>query len=119
MPNPARNCADRCYGAWAMADQRQDNARHRASPTPSAAQEPPGLASRRAALRMLDGVLRRGQPLEQGMATATRDVALPADRALAHSITATTLRHLTDLDALIDSATRQRLPDDAKARMVL
>lgn len=103
-----------------MADQTQDPARRRAAPHPSAAtQEPPGLASRRAALRLLDGVLRRGQPLEQGMATATRDITLPADRALAHSITASTLRHLPDLDALIDSATRQRLPDDAKARMVL
>src|SRR3546814_20523739 len=29
------------------------------------------------------------------------------------------LRWLVDLDALIDSATRQNLPDDAKARMVL
>jgi len=53
------------------------------------------------------------------MATATRDLSLPADRALAHSIAAQTLRHLPDLDALIDGTTRQRLPDDAKARMVL
>ncbi|WP_084465690.1 RsmB/NOP family class I SAM-dependent RNA methyltransferase [Sphingobium quisquiliarum] len=41
------------------------------------------------------------------------------DRALVHAIAAETLRHLPDLDALIDGATRQRLPDDAKARMVL
>ena len=44
---------------------------------------------------------------------------MPADRALAHSITAQVLRHLVDLDELIDSATKQVLPDDAKARMVL
>jgi 16S rRNA (cytosine967-C5)-methyltransferase len=77
------------------------------------------LAARRAALRLLDAVLRRGQPLEQALGSAARDIALPADRALAHGITALTLRHLPDLDALIDGATRQRLPDDAKARMVL
>ena len=41
------------------------------------------------------------------------------DRALAHAITAEVLRRLPDLDALIDGATQRRLPDDAKARMVL
>jgi len=101
-----------------MADRTHRRPR-RASPPSPHAPEPPGFPARRAALRLLDGVLRRGQPLEQGMATATRDIALPADRALAHSIAAQTLRHLPDLDGLIDSATRQRLPDDAKARMVL
>ena len=80
---------------------------------------PPGFPARRAALRLLDAVLRRGQPLEQALGSATKDIALPADRALAHGITALVLRHLPDLDALIDSATRQPLPEDAKARMVL
>ncbi|OJY69734.1 MAG: SAM-dependent methyltransferase [Sphingobium sp. 66-54] len=102
-----------------MTDRTHRRTHRRASPPPSAAPEPSGFPARRAALRLLDGVLRRGQPLEQAMATATRDIALPADRALAHSITAQTLRHLPDLDALIDGTTRQRLPDDAKARMVL
>jgi len=109
-----------------MADQTPRNAR-RASPSApasgprsaAASAPPPGLAARRAALRLLDAVLRRGQPLEQAMTGATRDLPLPADRALAHGIAARTLRHLADLDALIDSATRQPLPDDAKARMVL
>jgi 16S rRNA (cytosine967-C5)-methyltransferase len=80
---------------------------------------PPGLIARRAALRLLDAVLRRGQPLEQALGAATQGIALSADRALAHSIAAQTLRHLPDLDALIDSATRLPLPPDAKARMVL
>lgn len=80
---------------------------------------PAGFQARRAALRLLDAVLHRGQPLEQALGAAARDIGLPADRALAHNIAAITLRHLPDLDALIDSATRQRLPDDAKARMVL
>src|SRR6185295_7123773 len=42
-----------------------------------------------------------------------------ADRALAIAIAGETLRRIPDLDALIDGTTRQRLPDDSKARMVL
>jgi 16S rRNA (cytosine967-C5)-methyltransferase len=78
----------------------------------------PGLATRRAALRLLDAVLRRGDPLELALHGAAQRLP-PADRALVHAIAAETLRHLPDLDALIDSATRQPLPEDAKARMVL
>jgi 16S rRNA (cytosine967-C5)-methyltransferase len=80
---------------------------------------PPGAASRRAALQLLDAVLRRGQPLERALASATKGLDKPADRALAHAIASEVLRRLPDLDDLIDGATRQRLPDDAKARMVL
>jgi 16S rRNA (cytosine967-C5)-methyltransferase len=43
----------------------------------------------------------------------------PADAALASAIAGETLRRLPDLDAMIDGATRQILPDDSKARMVL
>ena len=78
----------------------------------------PGLATRRAALRLLDAVLRRGEPLENALHGAAQGLSQP-DRAMVHAIAAETLRHLPDLDALIDGATRQRLPDDAKARMVL
>ncbi len=75
-----------------------------------------GLPARRTALKMLDGVLRRGQTLE----SAAQGTGLPpADAALAVAIAGETLRRIPDLDALIDSATRQRLPDDSKARMVL
>jgi 16S rRNA (cytosine967-C5)-methyltransferase len=81
--------------------------------------QPPGLPVRRAALRLLDAVLRRGETLEQAEATALADIRKAPDRALAKAIAGETLRWLTDCDALIDSATRQRLPDDAKARMVL
>lgn len=81
--------------------------------------EIPGLPARRAALKLIDAVLRRGQPLESTLAWATRGVAAAADRALARAIASETLRRLTDIDALIDGATRQRLPDDAKARTVL
>jgi 16S rRNA (cytosine967-C5)-methyltransferase len=64
-------------------------------------------------------VLRRGQALENALGAATRGIDNPADRALAHAIASETLRRLPDLDDLIDGATKQRLPDDAKARMVL
>src|SRR4051812_39864000 len=76
-----------------------------------------GVGARRAALQMLDSVLRRGQTLEAAGA-GVRGLS-PPDHALAHAIAGEALRRLPDLDALIDSATRQRLPDDAKARMVL
>ena len=78
-----------------------------------------GLPARRAAMQLIDAVLRRGQALEAALAGATRGIENSADRALAHAIASETLRHIPDLDDLIDSATRQRLPDDAKARMVL
>jgi 16S rRNA (cytosine967-C5)-methyltransferase len=78
----------------------------------------PGLPARRAALRLLDAVLRRGEPLEVALHGAAQGLP-PSDRALVHAIAAETLRHLPDLDALIDGATRQILPPDAKARMVL
>jgi 16S rRNA (cytosine967-C5)-methyltransferase len=81
------------------------------------AAETQGVPARRAALQMLDSVLRRGQTLETA-AARVRNVPAP-DQALAVAIAGEALRRLPDLDALIDSATRQRLPDDSKARMVL
>jgi len=77
-----------------------------------------GGNARRAALQMLDSVLRRGQTLEAAAGAAGRDLA-PADHGLAVAISGEALRRLPDLDALIDSATRNRLADDSKARMVL
>ncbi|WP_022682465.1 RsmB/NOP family class I SAM-dependent RNA methyltransferase [Sphingobium bisphenolivorans] len=85
---------------------------------PSRSDDVPGLPARRAALRLLDAVLRRGEPLELALHGAAQGLP-PADRALVHAIAAETLRHLPDLDALIDGATHQPLPHDAKARMVL
>ncbi len=82
-------------------------------------QDPPGVDARRAALRLLDAVLRRGLPLEAALDGATRDLAKPEDRGLAHAIAAEVLRRLPDLDAAIDSATQKRLPPDAKARFAL
>jgi 16S rRNA (cytosine967-C5)-methyltransferase len=76
-----------------------------------------GVGARRAALQILDAVLRRGQTMDSA-AQGARGLS-PADHGFALAIAGETLRRLPDLDALIDSATRQRLPDDSKARMVL
>lgn len=77
-----------------------------------------GLPTRRAALRLLDTVMRMGTPMDQATANATKGL-LPPDRALAIAIAQETLRWAVDLDHLIDSKTKQALPDDSKARMVL
>ena len=95
------------YGGGASPPKKQDDG------------EIPGLKARQAALRLLDAVLRQGQTLDNSGANATRGIAAHEDRALALAIASEVLRHLTDLDALINSATTNRLPDDAKARMVL
>ena len=69
------------------------------------------------ALRILDRVLRSGQTVDSAAQIAAR--LPPADLALALAIVGETLRRLPELDALVDSATRQALPADSKARMVL
>lgn len=79
----------------------------------------PGLPARRAALNLLDAVLRRGETLDQAAGAALARVRGDADRALARAIAGEVLRWRADLDALIDSATKQPLPDDAKPRAVL
>ncbi|MCR2835225.1 RsmB/NOP family class I SAM-dependent RNA methyltransferase [Parerythrobacter lacustris] len=79
----------------------------------------PGLPARRAALQMLDAVLNRGETLEVAGRNAIRSIRDGPDKALALAIANEGLRWLTDLDALIDSATKQVLPPDAKARSVL
>ena len=86
--------------------------------TRQSAPDGPGVPTRRAALKLLDAVLRRGLALEQALDSAAQGLA-PNDRGLAHAIAAEVLRRLPDLDALIDSATKQQLPDDAKARFAL
>lgn len=64
-------------------------------------------------------MLRTGTPLEAALTNATKNIERSEDRALAHAIAGHVLRRLGDLDQLIDSATRQPLAADAKARMVL
>ncbi|WP_033073220.1 RsmB/NOP family class I SAM-dependent RNA methyltransferase [Sphingopyxis sp. MWB1] len=96
-----------------MADRRPQ--RRRRSPAEG---DPPGTAQRRAALRLIDAVLRRGDPLDLALHAATQGLA-PADRAFAIAIVSEALRWMQDIDALIDSATNEPLPDDVKSRAVL
>ncbi|QJB69985.1 RsmB/NOP family class I SAM-dependent RNA methyltransferase [Parasphingorhabdus halotolerans] len=79
----------------------------------------PGLAARQSAIRLLDAVCRRGETLDQAMPAATGKLSNPSDKSLAHNIAANVLRWMSALDAMIDSATRNRLADDAKPRMAL
>ncbi|NTZ44036.1 methyltransferase domain-containing protein [Altererythrobacter sp. SALINAS58] len=78
-----------------------------------------GLPARRAAMRMLDAVLRRGETLDLAERAATKGIHSFADRALARAIASEVLRWLVDLDAMIDSATQRNLPEDAKPRVAL
>jgi len=80
---------------------------------------PAGLPARRAALKLMDAVLRRGETLDVAEHAALQGIGNPADKALAKAIVGEALRWLVDLDALIDSATRLPLAPDAKARAVL
>ena len=75
-----------------------------------------GLEARRAALRILDRVLRGGQTVDSAAQIAS---SLPAnDLALTMAIVGETLRRVPDLDSLIDGSMREPLAADAKARMV-
>jgi 16S rRNA (cytosine967-C5)-methyltransferase len=80
--------------------------------------DPAGTAPRRAALRLVDAILRRGDPLDVAMHAAAQGLTGP-DRAFAVAIASETLRWMVDIDALIDGATAQILPDDVKSRAVL
>jgi 16S rRNA (cytosine967-C5)-methyltransferase len=76
-----------------------------------------GVAARKAALTMLDAVLRRGRTLDSAAGAAIG--VSGADLGLAVAIAGEVLRRIPDLDTLIDSATKKSLPGDSKARMVL
>lgn len=79
----------------------------------------PGLPARKGALRLLDAVLHRGETFDTAANGALLGIKGQADRALARALAGEALRWLTDLDALIDSATRLALTPDAKVRSVL
>lgn len=98
---------------------RPQNTKHRKPTTSPGQSEIQGLGARRAALRLIDAVLRRGDTLDQASGAATAGLLTSSDSALARAIAAEVLRWLVDLDLLIDSVTRLRLADDAKVRTVL
>jgi len=88
-------------------------ARPRLAPQP----EVPGLAARRVAADIVDGVLRRGRSLDEqidGKQAHPGFAALPdRDRALARRIIATVLRRLGTLRHLLSEFLDRGCPDDA------
>src|SRR2546423_7745371 len=85
---------------------------------PSAASpEPPGLAARRIAADLLDGVLRRRRPLDEQLDGATVHPGLAAlperDRALTRALVATALRRLGSLRHLLGGFLERGFPADA------
>ena len=77
----------------------------------------PGLASRRVAADLLEGVLRRHRPLDDQLSGAEMHPGLPAlsdrDRALVRRLVATALRRLGTLRHLLGAALDRGLPNDA------
>jgi 16S rRNA (cytosine967-C5)-methyltransferase len=70
-------------------------------------------ATRAAALDLLVAVLDLGRTLEESMDTACRKLA-PRDRAFAHLIAATSLRHMARLEKVVKSFLERPLPAKAK-----
>jgi 16S rRNA (cytosine967-C5)-methyltransferase len=69
-------------------------------------------------VRLVHGVTALGRPLDMQLDGALAGLS-PSDRGLARALVGGVLRHLPGLDRLIDSACRQPLPPDARARNVL
>jgi 16S rRNA (cytosine967-C5)-methyltransferase len=88
-------------------------ARQRHAPQP----EVPGLAARRIAVDILEGVLRRNIPLDEQLSGKAAHPALPAlaerDRALMRRIVATVLRRLGTLRHLLKGFLERGFPADA------
>ncbi|MPZ57182.1 MAG: methyltransferase domain-containing protein [Rhizobiales bacterium] len=83
----------------------------------SQAAEVPGLAARRVAADLLDGVLRRRRPLDEQLDTGPANASFLAladrDRALVRRIVATALRRLGTLRTLIGQFLERGVPADA------
>jgi 16S rRNA (cytosine967-C5)-methyltransferase len=90
------------------------------SPPDLSSSHPPGLASRRVAAEVLEGVLRGGRSLDE---LGTRSHGMGAlderDRALARRIATTTLRRLGTLRVLIADALDKGLPDAPRIESAL
>ena len=98
--------------------------RRNMSASDAGAPAPPGLASRRLALRWIDGVLVAGRPFDASDASdagpEAGDALAARDRAFARLLAATALRRLGQIDDLIDRCLRAPLsPRVAAARGAL
>jgi 16S rRNA (cytosine967-C5)-methyltransferase len=83
----------------------------------AASPEPPGLATRRIAADLLDGVLRRRRPLDEQLDGASAHPGLVAladrDRALTRALVATALRQLGTVRHLLGLFLERGFPADA------
>jgi 16S rRNA (cytosine967-C5)-methyltransferase len=84
----------------------------RAASRSPAARTPPGLASRRAAVRILRRIIAAGQMLDDAIAseTAQLETLSPRDRALTEQIVRTALRHRGQIEAALSRFMRKKLP---------
>src|SRR5262245_34541277 len=73
----------------------------------------PGLAARRVAADVLDGVLRRKRPLDDQLGIPGFRALAERDRALARMIAGTALRRLGTLRHLLSHQLQRGLPADA------
>jgi 16S rRNA (cytosine967-C5)-methyltransferase len=81
-----------------------------------------GLAARRAALDLLDGVLREGRPLDDLLDDSKQRFAKldGRDRSFAHALTAATLRRKGEIDLILATYLQKPLPKSSgPARLIL
>src|SRR5438309_1546635 len=86
-----------------------------ARPAPTPVADPPGLAARRVAADVLDGVIRRKRPFDEQLEDKAAELAaLPErDRALARALATMVLRRLGTLRHLLGTFLERGLPADA------
>ncbi len=99
-----------------MAKRPQSAKKTPGKPRPDAAPEPPGLAARRFAADILDGVLRRHRPLDElldGASNPGLAALADRDRALVRHLVATVLRRLGTLRHILGIFLERGLPADA------
>src|SRR5690242_3069729 len=83
------------------------------SPAPRSASPPPGLAARRIAAVIVDGVLRRNRPLDEQLEASDLGALPERDRALVRTIVATALRRLGTLRYLLAAFLERGVPREA------
>ena len=82
------------------------------APNP-ATSDAPGLAARRIAADIVDGVLRRKRPLDEQLESTALNTLEERDRALVRQLAATVLRRRGTLRHLLGALTEKGLPKDA------
>lgn len=80
--------------------------------SPAAEPDGPGLAARRVAAQVLDGVLRRSRPLDDQLEEVLRASLPERDRALVRRLVATVLRRLGTLRHLLGLVLNSGFPPD-------